>query len=371
MMSTTPILADLPDTSTTGSYTVSWGAVPQGLDYTVEEDGTEVYSGSDLSLSVSGKAEGIYSYRVKADVVYGDSPWSDVVSVVVAIPPEEGTIDVDVPWPADEDERQTGDVATFTLPGGATLEMVWVEPGTFMMGSSQEEINRLNSQYNTTWYSNEGPQHQVTITRGFWLGKYELTQGQWTSVMGTRPWADSAYVQEDPSHPGVYISWEDVQSFIVKLNQAEVLQAYRLPTEAEWEYACRAGTTTRWSFGDDESQLQNYAWYSDNAGDVDERYAHEVGTWLPNPWGLYDMHGNVYEWCWDWYGSYSSGAQVDPMGPSSGSDRVFRSGCFNCLARSSRSAFHTGMPPRTRDDIVGARLVRQEPQPEGREPGSQ
>ena len=214
-------------------------------------------------------------------------------------------------------ERKTGDVVTFDLPGGATIEMVWIKPGTFMMGWEERLYER--------------PVHEVTISRGFWLGKYEITQVQWESVMGTRPWVGQRFsknVRDNPDHPAVYISWDDVQAFVAKLNQAEGAEVYRLPTEAEWEYACRAGTTTRWSFGDDESQLGNYAWYDDNAWNVGEAYAHAVGTKLPNPWGLYDMHGNVWEWVQDWYGSYSGDPETDPAGPATGSARVVRSGTF-------------------------------------------
>jgi formylglycine-generating enzyme required for sulfatase activity len=132
-----------------------------------------------------------------------------------------------------------------------------------------------------------------------------------------------------------------------------------MPTEAEWEYACRAGTTTRWSFGDDESQLEHYAWYEANARDVGGDYGHEVGTKLPNPWGLYDMHGNVREWCQDWYdSSYPSGSQIDPMGPTTGSNRVLRGGCFSLPARYVRSASRDRNVPGPRPVSLGARLLR-------------
>ena len=238
------------------------------------------------------------------------------------------------------------------LPGGATMTMVWIEPGTFTMGSPSSEPGR---------YSYEGPQHHVTITQGFYLGKYKITQGHWESVMGTRPWSGKSYVQENPAHPAVYVSWDDIQAFIAALNAAEGSDVYRLPTEAEWEYSCRAGTETRWSFGEDESELGQYAWYRDNAWNVGEKYAHAVGTKLPNPWGLYDMHGNVWEWVHDWYGSYTSGAETDPPGPSTGSNRVRRGGSFNSYARSVRSADRGSTWPASRDYGLGARLLRQGP----------
>ena len=240
-------------------------------------------------------------------------------------------------------------VLTATLPGGATMDFVWIEPGTFLMGSPESEPGR---------YSSEGPQHEVTISQGFYLGKCEIAQAQWQSVMGTTPWSGQSYVQENPQHPAVYISWNDVQEFIQAVNEAAGAELYRLPTEAEWEYACRAGTTTRWSFGDDEGQLGEYAWYYDNAWEVGLEYAQPVGTKLPNPWGLHDMHGNVYEWCQDWYGSYSSSSQIDPTGPVTGSARVIRGGRFGSVAQYVRSASRSNYSPSNRSNNIGARLLR-------------
>ena len=244
----------------------------------------------------------------------------------------------------------SNEAITVDLPGGATMDLVWIEPGTFTMGSPDWEQGRE---------SNEGPQHEVTISQGFYLGKYELTQGQWEAVLGTTPWSGGLYLQSNANHPAVIISWDGVQEFIQALNAAAGDSLYRLPTEAEWEYACRAGTTTGWSLGDDENQLKDYAWYRGNAWNVvGEKYAHEVGTKLPNPFGLYDMHGNVWEWCQDWYGSYSSGAQVDPMGPSTGSDRVKRGGYFGGYTHYARSGYRSSFSPNPRSSGIGARLLR-------------
>jgi formylglycine-generating enzyme required for sulfatase activity len=260
---------------------------------------------------------------------------------------------------------QQGETETFALLGGATIKMVWIEPGTFLMGSPQEEIDQLNAEHSTDLYSYEGPQHEVTITKGFWLGTYELTQRQWERVMETTPWSENGYekffVQENPRHPAVYISWNDMQWFIETLNEAEGSEVYRLPTEAEWEYACRAETETRWSFGDDESQLTNYAWYEDNAKNEGEDYGHAVGAKVPNPWGSYDMYGNVWEWCQDWYGSYPSSFQTDPTGPATGSFRVLRGGSFGDAARNTRSASRYSLSPDDRYGGIGARLLRQGP----------
>ena len=228
-----------------------------------------------------------------------------------------------------------------TLPGGATMKFVWIEPGSFVMGSPSSEPGR---------HSSEGPQHEVTISRGFYLGKYEITQAQWESVMGGNP---SNFI--GPNRPVETISWNDVQSFIHRLNEAAGDSLYRLPTEAEWEYAARAGTTRRWSFGDEVSELENYAWYSCNDG-CDTK---DVGTKLSNPWGLYDIYGNVLEWCQDWFGSYSSSASVDPSGPSTGSARVIRGGSFDYShAQDVRSAIRSSVDPGNRFNFLGARLLR-------------
>ena len=255
---------------------------------------------------------------------------------------------------------------TFVLPGGADMEMVWIEPGTFTMGSLDTKPALFRS---------EDPQREVTITRGFYLGKFEITQAQWESVMGDRPW-QKINVRDNPKHPAVYIPWDhallfmagvsgtSVLGFIEKLNAAEGSEMYRLPTEAEWEYACRAGTTTLWSFGDDESELGKYAWYEDNAKDAGEDYPypHAVGAKLPNPWGLYDMHGNVCEWVQDWWDCwYTRDAQIDPTGPSTGSGRVVRGGGFDDGARSTRPAYRYGVSPGRCSYYIGARLLRQGP----------
>lgn len=244
---------------------------------------------------------------------------------------------------------QAGDIFPADLPGGTSMEFVWIESGTFMIGSPESEEGR---------YGGEGPQHEVTISQGFWLGKTELTQRQWRVAMGTKPWSGEDLVRSNANHPAVYISWDDMQEFIDKLNAAAGEAVYRLPTSAEWEYACRAGTTTPWSFGDDESKLTDHAWYNDNAWDIEERYAHAVGTKLPNPWGLYDMHGNVWEWGQDGFDDYSSSAQVDPMGLTTGSVCVLRGGAFHGLARDTRSANRGSYSPDARHFSIGARLLR-------------
>jgi formylglycine-generating enzyme required for sulfatase activity len=207
---------------------------------------------------------------------------------------------------------------------------VWIPPGTFTMGSPDTEKHRD---------SDEGPQTTVTLTKGFWMGKYEVARGEYVALIKPNPWCFKC----DLNLPVEMVNWIDATNYCDKLTEQERQAGrlprgweYRLPTEAEWEYACRAGTTTRFSYGDDLncSQLGNYAWYSDNSG----WDTHPVGEKLPNPWGLYDMHGNVAEWCLDWYGTYPGGNVTDPVGPRSGSYRVIRSGWEWFPADACRSA---------------------------------
>ena len=247
------------------------------------------------------------------------------------------------------------------LPGGAVMEFAWIEPGEFMMGLSEREEQTLRTDGIWRDYMTRSqPARKVTISQGFYLGKYEITQAQWESVMETTPWSGEDDVQADPNRPAVYISWHDVREFVQRLNQDAEGYSYRLPTEAEWEYACRAGTTTLWSFGEDWTQLREYAWYQDNAYDVGLQHGQPVGTKLPNPWGLYDMYGNANEWCQDWWGGYTSGGPIDPTGPAWawGSERVTRGGSMGISVKGSFSANLGGWMPSNRSSRVGARLVK-------------
>jgi formylglycine-generating enzyme required for sulfatase activity len=222
-----------------------------------------------------------------------------------------------------------------------------IPAGTFQMGSAEGE-----------GYDNERPQHQVTITKPFWLGVHQVTQEQWRQVMGTTPWKGQSYTIEGSDVAASYVSWDDAVKFCERLSQKEG-RRYRLPTEAEWEYACRAGTTTKYGFGDDEKQLGEYAWFSGNANFAGEQYAHRVGQKRPNAFGLYDVHGNVLEWCADWYEKeyYKKAPASDPSGPPSGSFRVLRGGSWVDEPFNLRSSYRHYVPPGYRFDGIGCRVV--------------
>lgn len=234
------------------------------------------------------------------------------------------------------------------------IEFVQIPAGYFIMGSPEDEVGR---------YGSESPQHTVNIKNPFYLGKYPVTQKQWEKVMGSNP---SFFKGDDL--PVESVSWDDVQEFIKKLNEIKGIDKYSLPSEAEWEYACRAGTTTMYFFGDDESKLWNYAWHGDYS--AEERYknknkilkkgTHPVGRKLPNSFGIYDMHGNVCEWVQDrWHSNYN-GAPSDGSAWEDGdsSDRVLRGGSWSDLARICRSANRHWQAPRNRLNYVGFRLLR-------------
>jgi formylglycine-generating enzyme required for sulfatase activity len=192
---------------------------------------------------------------------------------------------------------------TLDLGKGVTMKLVLIRPGKFIMGSPDSEEGRK---------ADEGPQHEVAISKSFYMGLTEVTQVQYEAVMGTNP---SEF--KGPTNPVENVTWDNAVEFCRKLSE-KTGKAVRLPTEAEWEYACRAGSKTRYSFGDSDSALGNYVWYGANSGGK----LHPVGQKKPNAYGLYDMHGNVFEWCADWYDSYPSGASTDPYEAGRGSMRI-------------------------------------------------
>jgi len=242
------------------------------------------------------------------------------------------------------------------------MKLVYIPAGSFMMGSS-DSATQLAKRYdiNEKYFADEFPQHEVRISEGFWMGQTEVTQGQYKSVMNAQPWSGKPMVQESANNPAVYVTWENAMEFCRKLSQKEG-KTYRLPTEAEWEYACRAGATTRFSFGDSDSFLGDYAWFSDNSYKVDEKYAHAVGQKKPNPWGMHDMHGNVWERCSDRYDKdyYSNSPNVDPNGPSSGNYRSLRGGSWLDDVLNLRCSCR-GLLPVNRDAHIGFRVVRSQP----------
>jgi formylglycine-generating enzyme required for sulfatase activity len=233
--------------------------------------------------------------------------------------------------------RQAAQPLAPRITNSIGMEFVLIPAGTFLMGSNDGEIE-------------EQTVHQVAISQPFYLGMYPVTQGQWEQVMRTKP----SEFTGDGNRPVETVSWDDAQKFIQLLNAKEGGALYRLPTEAEWEYACRAGSTTAYSFGDDPSQLDAYGWYYRNAGGT----THPVGQRKPNDWGLYDMHGNVWEWVQDWYEAYTPEPVTDPHGPSWGSSQVIRGGSWGHDAESCRSAYRSDVAPGYRHLSLGFRLLR-------------
>jgi formylglycine-generating enzyme required for sulfatase activity len=194
-------------------------------------------------------------------------------------------------------------------------------------------------------------QHQVVINKPFYMQTTEVTQGQWKKIMGDNP---SIFKYCGSDCPVENVSWIDVQEFIRKLNRMEGTNTYRLPTEAEWEYACRAGSATKHSFGNNEEELGDYAFYGKNS----EHKTHQTAQKKPNAWGLYDMYGNVWEWCMDWHDDYPDRTVKDPKGPTSGQHKVFRGGSWLDNAGIASCAFRGQDYHVIRSSDIGFRLVR-------------
>lgn len=241
---------------------------------------------------------------------------------------------------------------TVELPGGISLLLMWIPDGSFQMGRySGEQSSSVT----------EDPQHTVTFADGFWMSACEITKEQWTAVMGTTPWDGELYVLDEADSPAVYVSWTDAQAFVAALNTLTG-ETYRLPSEAEWEYACRAGTSTRFYWGDDPTytDIDDYAWWDGNAYGAGRYYAHIVGLKLPNVWGLYDMSGNVMEWCQDWWHDDYTGAPTDGSAWLSGGDtyRIARGGHWHVAASSCRSASRTAGNPTDKLSRIGFRVCK-------------
>lgn len=233
--------------------------------------------------------------------------------------------------------RQSISSQSFTV-NGVSFDMMYVKGGTFTMGATSEQGSEADS--------DEKPTHSVTLS-SFYICKYEVTQALWKAVMGSNP---SSF--KGDNLPVETVSWDDCQTFIRKLN-AMTGKNFRLPTEAEWEFAARGGNNSRGYKYAGSNNIETVAWYDDNSGSK----THVVGTKSPNELGIYDMSGNVLEWCQDWKGSYSSASQTNPTGASSGSRRVLRGGSWYYGAGSCRSSNRDSGTPGYRDDDCGLRLV--------------
>jgi formylglycine-generating enzyme required for sulfatase activity len=306
----------------------------------------QLYAG----LSLTGAVGTIYSVEYVTDLAQTNS-WRCLEFLQLPASPYL--------W-ADKSAPATGQrfyrAAVFATP----TNLVFIPPGTFRMGAptNEEDSSTLDP------LIGEHPQTAVTISRGFWMGKYEVTQGEYLAVMGSNP----SEFQGDTNRPVEMVSWFNATNYCGKLTQREraagriaTNSVFRLPTEAEWEYACRAWTSTRFSYGDDldYTSLTDYAWYDANSGFT----THPVGQKLPNPWGLYDMHGNVLEYCQDWYGVFPGGIALDPQGPATGSSPVRHGGDWSHPNWGCRSAFRFGTAPSGTFHNIGFRVVLAPGQP--------
>jgi formylglycine-generating enzyme required for sulfatase activity len=242
-------------------------------------------------------------------------------------------------------------VALKSITNSIGMTLALIPAGEFLMGSLDSDKGA---------FDREKPQHRVRITKPFYLGVYPVTQAEYGRVMGENPsWfcksgrkQDKIGKEDTSQFPVENVSWEDAVEFCKRLSEKE-MREYGLPTEAQWEYACRAGSKTRYSFGDDENLLGEYAWFVLNSGGR----PHPVGRKQPNAWGLYDMHGNLWEWCQDWYGEYQANSPADdPTGPTTGSYRVFRGGSWCLPARNCRSADRYGSAPGSLAEDLGFRV---------------
>jgi formylglycine-generating enzyme required for sulfatase activity len=352
----------------------------------VSANGSEIQTTTQLTLNFNEPVSGLTASDITLSGVSGADSITKSLSgsgpsytLTIGNVTAGGTLNVAV---AKEYYTITGSPKTVIIYHYVpTFEMVWIPAGTFTMGSPTSEEDRSTNE----------TQHQVTLSQGFYMGKYQVTQEQWVAVMGSLPslLSSGTYGSIGDNYPVYYISWYDALVFCNKLSIAEGLSpayringstdpavwgtvptssnstwdavtivtgstGYRLPTEAQWEYACRAGTTTAYNTGSNTIS-DNTGWYSNNSVGS----SHDVGLKSPNAWGLYDMHGNVWEWCWDWYGTYSSGAQTDPTGAVSGTSRVVRGGSWGSNGLNLRSACrYANFPNYRSNDLVGFRLVR-------------
>jgi formylglycine-generating enzyme required for sulfatase activity len=319
-----------------------------------------LYSG----LSITGAVSTIYSVEYVTDLAKTNS-WRCLEFLQPTTSPYL--------W-VDKSAPATGGRFYRAVVFAAPTNLVFIPPGTFRMGSPTNEVG------SDPYFPQivEKPQTAVTISKGFWMGKYLVTQADYLAVMGINPSLFNGDRSGDPppfngnygtdlTRPVETVSWFNATNYCGKFTQSEraagrisTNSLYRLPTEAEWEYACRAWTSTRFSYGDDPdySNLDQYGWYDANSGGM----THPVGQKLPNRWGLYDVHGNVAEWCQDWYAPYPGGITIDPQGPATGSIRVARGGPWFHPDSDLRSAWRNAVSPDTMG-AAGFRVVLASGQP--------
>ncbi|MBI3418181.1 MAG: formylglycine-generating enzyme family protein [Verrucomicrobia bacterium] len=340
---------------------VVWAVGPRAVAQTAAGLDLQLYAG----LTITGTVGIVYSVEYVTDLAQTNnaSAWRCLEFLQLSASPYL--------W-ADKSASATGRRFYRAVQTEAPTNMVFIRPGTFRMGSPTNEVGRSTV---------EGPQTDVTISRGFWMGRYEVTQGEYLALTGNNPsYFNGVQVPDgvhkvdygtDLSRPVENVLWSAATNYCGLLTQRERAAGriagncvYRLPTEAEWEYACRAWTSPRFSYGDDPdySDLTNYAWVMSG----DER-THPVGQKLPNPWGLYDMHGNVEEWCLDyWQAFLPGGVALDPKGPVTGGYHVLRSGIggtgigigWSCRSASRRYHFSGG-----EDLFIGFRVLLAPGQP--------
>lgn len=329
LISTVPMapIISVPSSSSSGQYTISWTEVSDIESYTLEEAIEPtfnapymLYTGDDTSKNIIDRNDGTYYYRVKATNDVGDSPWSDIESIDVLI-------------------DDTPEFIEDTI-SGVTFNFAKVKSGSFIMGEDDEE-------------NLEKPAHKVYINYTFQIGIYEVTQEQWEALMPSNPSSFSG-----DSNPVEDVTWDDCQDFIDALNSRDSDHTYRLPSEAEWEYCCRAGTNTSFSFGDDHGDFKDYGWGFLNSDDK----PHPVGRKTANDWGLYDMHGNIWEWCQDSYHDSYNGAPNDGSAWESSSPiyRMLRGGGYQTSSDSCRSGYRINYFQGFTFEWFGLRLVRTE-----------
>ena len=317
----------------------------------------QLYAG----LTITGAVGTVYLVDYVADLAHTNTPSAWRCLEFLQLPASPYL------W-ADKSAPATGKRFYRAVAFTAPTNLVFIPPGTFRMGSPIDEVDRGANEGPRL---DEHPQTAVTISRGLWVGKYEVTQGEYQALINANPsyYSTNNGYSQDLSRPVEQVNWYDASNYCDQLTQRERVAGriatnsmYRLPTEAEWEYACRGWTSTRFSYGDDPdyTNLADYAWFEANSGGT----THPVGQKLPNAWGLYDMHGNVWEFCEDWSNKYPGGTALDPQGPATGFSRVDRGGGWgNFGAKSCRSARRDDTLPYDAFPDLGFRVVLAAGQP--------